>query len=203
MKIVKYLFFVSVATTLISCGGDTAEPILDEKSKNTNNPINMKTESNIEITEETVESQSILYISETSSILPTEIGKKMGEAYGEIMALMGVAKLDMASAPLSITKNYSLIGMSCEFDAAIPVVSLPEELKLEGRIQKGESYEGKVLRTVHVGSYIQLKATYDGMLAYIEANGYERNGYSWEEYVDDPGKVEEGVRRTFIYFPIK
>jgi len=164
---------------------------------------NGKIQSAAEITEETVVSQSILYISETSSIMPTEIGKKMGEAYGEIMALMGLAKLEMASAPLSITKNYSLIGMSCEFDAAIPVVSLPEELKLEGRIQQGETYAGKVIKTVHVGSYIKLKATYDGMMAYIEANGYERNGHSWEEYVDDPGKVEENVRKTVIYFPIK
>lgn len=164
---------------------------------------NGKIQSGVEITEETVGSKSILFISESSSIIPSQISKKMGEAYGEIMALIGIAKLEMASAPIAITKNYSLLGMSCEFDAALPVVNLPEELILDGRIQKGETYAGKVLKTVHVGSYIKLKATYDGMLAYIEANDYERNGYSWEEYVDDPGEVEDDLRRTFIYFPIK
>lgn len=164
---------------------------------------NMKTEPSVEVTEETVESKSILYISESSSLMPDAIGAKMGAAYGEIMALMGIARLDMASAPIAITKKYSLMDMSCEFDAAIPVENLPEDLILDGRIQKGETYSGKTLKTVHVGSYIKLKATYDGMLAYIEANGYERNGDSWEEYVDDPGEVEENVRRTFIYFPIK
>jgi effector-binding domain-containing protein len=164
---------------------------------------NMKTEPSIEISEETVESKSILYIAESSSLMPDAIGAKMGAAYGEIMALMGIARLDMASAPIAITKKYSLMDMSCEFDAAIPVKNLPEDLILDGRIEKGETYEGKTLKTVHLGSYIKLKATYDGMLAYIEANGYERNGNSWEEYVDDPGEVEETVRRTFIYFPIK
>ncbi len=163
----------------------------------------MNAEPTIEVSEENVESKSILYISESSSLMPDAIGAKMGAAYGEIMALISVAQLDMASVPMAITKKYSLEEMSCEFDAAIPVVNLPEDLTLDGRIEKGESYAGKVLKTVHVGSYIKLKATYDGMLAYIKAKGYEINGNSWEEYVDDPGEVEEAERRTFIYFPVK
>lgn len=164
---------------------------------------NMKSEPSIEISEEMVESKTILYISESSSLMPDEIGAKMGAAYGELMALMGIAKLEMASAPIAITKKYSLEEMVCDFDAALPIVNLPEELKLDGRIEKGETYAGKALKTVHMGSYLKLKATYDGMLAYIEANGYEINGNSWEEYVDDPGTVEEDVRRTLIYFPVK
>lgn len=163
----------------------------------------MNAEPTIEVSEETVESKSILYISESSSIMPDEIGAKMGAAYGEIMALMSVAQLDMASSPIAITKKYSLEEMNCEFDAAIPVAILPEDLALDGRIKKGETYAGKALKTVHVGSYIKLKATYDGMLAYIKAKGYEINGNSWEEYVDDPGEVEEAERRTIIYFPVK
>ena len=197
MKIIKYILIVYLFITLFSCGGESPELVVDKET------IEMKVESTIAITEEAVESQSILYISETSSIMPTEIAKKMGEAYGEIMSLIGIAKLEMASAPLSITKNYSLLGMSCDFDVAIPVVNLSEELILDGRIQKGETYAGKVIKSTHVGSSLKLKETYDGMLAYIEANDFERNGYSWEEYVDDPQDVEEDVRRIFIYFPIK
>ena len=163
----------------------------------------MNAEPSIEVSEETVERKSILYISESSSIMPDVIGEKMGAAYGEIMALMGVARLDMASAPMAITKKYSLEEMTCEFDAAIPVANLPEDLILDGRIEKGETYAGKALKTVHVGSYIKLKATYDGMLAYIKAKGYEINGNSWEEYIDDPAEVAEAERRTLIYFPVK
>ena len=37
----------------------------------------------------------------------------------------------------------------------------------------------------------------------LEANGYEINGDSWEEYVDDPTTVAAEEVRTFIYFPIK
>ncbi len=164
---------------------------------------NMKSESSIEISEETVESKSILFISESSSLMPDAIGAKMDAAYGELMALMGIAKLEMASAPIAIAKKYSLEEMVYDFDAALPIVELPEELELDGRIQKGETYAGKVLKTVHIGSYVKFKATYDAIIAHIEANGYEINGNSWEEYIDDPGEVEEDVRRTIIYFPIK
>ena len=163
----------------------------------------MDTRDNNTITEVVVESKSILFISEKSSLKVAEIGAKMGAAYGELMALMSIAQLDMASAPISITKKFSLAEMTCEFDAAIPVVALPEDLKLSGRIQKGNSYGGKALKMLHKGSFLTIKSSYDKFFSYIKKNGYETNGNSWEEYVDDPAKVAEEERRTFIYFPIK
>jgi len=163
---------------------------------------NMST-SSLDITEQVVESNSILYISENSSLLPNEIGAKMRAAYGELMSLAGLAKLEMTSAPISITHKFSMEEMLCEFDAAIVINDIPEELELSGRIQKGETYAGKVLRTVHIGAYAKLKTTYDAILAHIAKNGYEINGSSWEEYVDDPTKVAEKELKTFIYFPVK
>ena len=163
----------------------------------------METKPSIEVTEETVESKSMLFISESSSLIPDTMSAKMGAAYGEMMALISVAGLEMSSAPIAITKKFSLEEMMCEFDAALIVADIPEGLGLSGRIQKGDTYAGKALKTVHVGSYMTLKSTYDAFLAYIEANGYEVNGNSWEEYVDDPTTVAEAERRTFIYFPVK
>jgi len=164
---------------------------------------NMETKVNTEITEEMVESKQILYVSESSSLMPDAIGAKMGAAFGELMALMSIGKIEMASAPISITKKYDLVEMTCEFDAAIPVIEIPEGLELSGRIEKGESYSGKALKIIHTGSFLTLKATYDKMLAYIDANGYQKNGNSWEEYIDDPAAVAEEDRRIFIYFPIQ
>ena len=119
------------------------------------------------------------------------------------MALMGVAKLEKAAAPRAITTKYSMEEMVCDFNPAIPVVEIPQELELSGRIQKGASYAGKALKTVHTGNYMNLKVTYDAMLKHIEEKGYEINGNSWEEYIDNPEEVEEENRRTNIYFPVK
>ena len=158
--------------------------------------------STIDVSEELVESKTILYISESSSLMPSEMGMKLGNAFGEIIALMGLAKIEMVSPPMSITTLFSMEEMKCDFNAAI-VAEVPEGLELSGRIEQGKTYAGKALKTTHIGSYITLKSTYDGMLAYIKANGYEINGNSWEEYIDDPTVVSEEELRTNIYFPVK
>jgi len=157
----------------------------------------------IEVTEEMVEGHPILFISESSSLMPNEIGEKIGAAYGELMSLIGIAKLEMVGMPISITKSFSMEKMLCEFNPAIRVSELPEDLELSGRIEKGESYSGKALKIVHVGSYETLKSTYDNIIAYITEKGIETNGDSWEEYVDDPTTVAPEEMRTFIYFPVK
>jgi len=198
----KLVIYIAVsAFCFYGCGLSEEEvEILDEVEEVIDNTL---TESTIEVSEETVISQSMLYISESSSLMPDDISAKMGGAYGELMALAGIAKLEMISPPIAITRKFSLSEMNCEFDAALIVADIPDALDLDGRIQKGETYAGKVLKTVHIGSYLTLKSTYDTMLAYIEANGYEKNGFSWEEYIDDPEEVAEEERRTNIYFPIK
>jgi GyrI-like small molecule binding domain len=157
----------------------------------------------VEITEEIIEGHPILFIAESSSIMPDVIGEKIGAAFGELMSLIGIAKLEMVGMPISITKGYSLADMTCEFSPAIRLAELPENLELSGRIEKGESYSGKALKIVHTGSYETLKSTYDAIIAHIENNGIERNGDSFEEYVDDPTTVASEEVRTFIFFPIK
>jgi hypothetical protein len=156
----------------------------------------------IDVTEELVASKTMLYISESSSLMPSEIRMKLSGAFGEIMALMGVAKIEMTSAPRSITTRFSIQEMKCDFNAAI-LAELPKGMELYGRIKQGETYAGKALKTMHLGPSTKLKATYDRMFAYIKANGYQINGDSWEEYIDDPTVVSIDELRTNIYFPVK
>ncbi len=157
----------------------------------------------IQVFEETVDSKSILYISESSPIMSSAIGIKMGTAFGEILSLVGLSQLEMIGVPMSITRKFSIEEMKVDFDPAIAVREIPAGLELSGRIQKGETYSGKALKTVHVGSYDKLKSTYDAFIAHINQNGYEINGDSWEEYIDDPTKVSSEEVRTNIYFPVK
>ena len=163
----------------------------------------MKSTPKLDIAEAEVEIIPVLYVSEVSSLNSEEIGGKIGAAYGEIMSLVGIAKLEMAGAPLSITTKFSMEEMMIEFNPAIPVVEIPEGLELSGRIQQGETYAGKVLKTTHTGSYENLHSTYEAIMAHIKENGYEINGDSWEQYIDDPTEVKEEELRTIIYFPIK
>jgi effector-binding domain-containing protein len=202
MKIVKYVFLVSISIAIFSCGQEASGPVIEEELVAVQDPVDTALEPKMEVSEEMVESKSILFIPESSSLIPAEVKTKIETALGEIMALMSVAQIEMTEAPMSITKKFSLAEMMSEFDVAI-VAELPEGMEVFGRIEKGETYAGKALKTVHVGSPFKLKATYDGLIAYIKDNGYEINGNSWEVYIDDPTKVAEDIRRINIYFPVK
>jgi effector-binding domain-containing protein len=190
MKKLPVIFFLLVLT---SCGGDT---------ETVENPTKEVVENNIEITQENVESKSILYIQESSNLDEDSIGLKLGEAYGEIMALIGVSKLEMNGSPLAITTDFSMENMFWAFNAAIPV-NYPEGFEVMGRIKAGKTYAGNVVKGVHVGSYTESMKTYDAIEKYIKDNTLEVNGETWEEYVDDPTQVAPEKVRTFIYFPIK
>lgn len=200
MKKKLSIFLFAIMLCILACAPSDDKKI---NAEGLEDEIIAETKPSLEVTEEIVESKPMLFISESSSLIPDIISAKMGAAYGEMMALIGVAGLEMTSAPIAITKKFSLEEMMCEFDAALIVANLPDELGLDGRINKGETYGGKALKTVHIGSYLTLKSTYDSFIAYIEANGYEINGNSWEEYIDDPMEVSESERRTNIYFPVK
>ncbi len=160
------------------------------------------TGSPIAITEEQVERKTILYIKEGASLTEDSIALKLGEAYGEIMAFIGVNKLSVTDVPMTITTEFSLQKMYWAFNAAIPV-ELSEEIELFGRIKLGETYEGKVVKGVHVGPHANSMITYNAIEQYMKRHNLEENGMPFEEFVDDPGVVAEDKMRTFIYFPIK
>jgi effector-binding domain-containing protein len=178
-------------------------PSLEEGLENLKNILeSIPTKIPVEITELEVEGKSILYIEESSTFNGDTIKNKIGAAYGEIMALMSVAKIEITSPPLSITNKFSLSEMVWVFDCAI-VGELPEGTEVTGRIKSGKSYAGKAVKGVHIGSYEQSILTYRAIEKYMEENNLEQNGRSWEEYIDDPTIVAPEELRTNIYFPIK
>ncbi|MDF1672112.1 MAG: GyrI-like domain-containing protein [Vicingaceae bacterium] len=183
----KQLTIIFSLLLLISCGNDETEKIV---------------ENNIEISQETVESSPILFINESSSLDSDSIALKLSEAYGEIMALVGVSNLEVKGSPIAITTDLTMEDMYWEFKAAIPV-NYPEGFEVMGRIKTGNTYEGKVVKGVHVGSYEESMNTYSAIEKYIKENELQINGETWEEYIDDPSKVAPEKLRTFIYYPIK
>ena len=202
MKIVKTICFVSILLTICSCGGEDAELVAEKDTLAVEELEPEVMAPKFEVSEEIVEAKPILFIAESSSLMPTEIKTKMEAAFAEIMALMSVAKIEMTAPPMSISTLFSMVEMKCEFNAAI-VAEIPEGMEVSGRIEKGETYAGKVLKTVHVGSLLKLKSTYDALTDYIKGNGYEINGDSWEEFIDDPKNVSQEELRINIYFPVK
>ena len=197
----KKITFALSVLVFIACG-DTEKTNSEEIITDTTTVTEEMEKPAIEITQVEVSATPILYVEEQAKLEDDSIALKLGEAYGEIMAFVGVNKLEMAGAPLALTREFSMEEMFWAFNAAIPV-SVPENIELIGRIKSGETYQGNAVKAIHIGDYSESMATYDAIDKYIKENNLEVNGQPWEEYVDDPTKVSIEELRTFIYFPIK
>ena len=53
-----------------------------------------------------------------------------------------------------------------------------------------------------VWPYDQLKATWEGIMGWVQAEGLTPSGAPWEVYVDDPANVDASKLRTEIYVPV-
>jgi effector-binding domain-containing protein len=155
----------------------------------------------IEIEHVAVEASEIAYLPTTASRQPGAVSEALGDAYFDVLNFMDKHQLQLAGAPMLITRSYS--GAELRFDAAIPVRrvtdSTPED---SASVKLGMSYAGQVIRVKHVGSYRALSRTHQKIGAYLAALGIERNGDAWESYVSDPTRVSEAELVTYVYYPI-
>ena len=158
--------------------------------------------SGLEIEAASVQPVTVAYVSASSAKSDAAIAAAIARAYGEVGAFMKAQKLDQAGAPITIDTGSSDTGYL--FDAAIPVAGAPARpVPSDSRVQLRQTYGGKVLKVALRGSYSQIPATYDKVVAYIAAHGIETNGNPWDEFANDPTTVKESEVLTNIYFPIK
>lgn len=139
----------------------------------------------------------ILLVGETTA--PDGISKGYIDAYTRIGKFMAKNKLKQSGAPFGI--EGAMTPSSYGFDAGIPV-DRGDSVGTDG-VKVDKSYAGKALKTVHVGSYQNLSATRDKLLAFAAAHGYARSGALFYSFVDDPGRVPEAAVRTYVYAPVE
>jgi effector-binding domain-containing protein len=149
----------------------------------------------LEIERLQVAAQNILYISTRSSQDPADIVEAMAQAYARISDFMHSAGITRSAPPMAITRAWREGGY--EFDAAIPVVTIPDDLPID--IQAGQSPSGPAVRAVHRGGYDQLMPTYEKLAAYLSAHGLDQGSVSWEHYISDAQTTEPPDRVTHVY----
>jgi effector-binding domain-containing protein len=155
--------------------------------------------SQLQIERMDVGGQDILYVGVATSQDPADIVEAMAQAYAHISDFMFQAGIERSAPPVAITRAWVEGGY--EFDAAIPVQAIPEELP-EG-IVAGRSPSGTALRAVHRGAYDQILPTYEKLAAYMAAHGLEQRGVSWEQYMSDPATTVEAERETHVYIMLE
>jgi effector-binding domain-containing protein len=149
-----------------------------------------------------VQPVTVAFIPATSARDEQAFAAAIGGAYGQVGLFMTKNGIKQASAPITICNKLDESGY--QFDAAIPVDRAPDkEVAADFPVQVKQTYGGKALKVVHKGAYHGLEATYNQLLAWTAAHGYESAGSPWDEYVSDPGNTTEADLVTNIYMPVK
>jgi effector-binding domain-containing protein len=78
-----------------------------------------------------------------------------------------------------------------------------QELKGEGEVLAGEIPGGKAAVCLHVGPYDQLRAAYEALQKWMEANGYTSSGVAYEFYRNDPQSTPAAELQTQVVFPLR
>ena len=154
----------------------------------------------ITITEEQAEPIKYLGITESINMEDgADVGEKMGQLFGELMAYVTSHKVEMAGMPLTVYPKIDETGFDME--CALPV---KEAIEVEGdRITYKEFSGGKVVKGVHMGDYHQLESSHNEVNEYISNNALNVSGAPWEIYVTDPGEVTDTSQWvTHIFYPV-
>ena len=140
------------------------------------------------------------YLAIRSKIRMEEISARLGEYYGEMMALIRQSGDEVAGMPF--TRYYSMVidGM-VDMEACIPV---NRDYKTSGRIQFRKQPSFRALTAKHFGPYSSLPTTYNAMMAYMNEKGTIPTGIAMEIYSNDPASVKDPMKlETLVVYPVK
>jgi effector-binding domain-containing protein len=128
---------------------------------------------------------------------------KIGEVHGELLHLVSAYLESKGVQPAGppFGRFFDYTKEHVDMEAGFPVVS---PLDGEGRVQTGELPAGKVAVTWHVGPYTTLSKAYAAMSAWMDEQGLESAGASWEVYWTDPAtESDSSTWRTEIVWPVR
>jgi effector-binding domain-containing protein len=141
----------------------------------------------------------ILLVNEATTLNSNAIADAYMDGFAKIAKFIAKNKLHQAGAPLGI--DAKMTSSTYEFEAGIPV-DRGNGTGADG-VRVAQSYAGKALKTINVGSYDGLQKTNEKLLAYIAVHGQTQNGAIFSSFVDDPGRVPIDTLRTEVYAPIE
>jgi effector-binding domain-containing protein len=153
----------------------------------------------VAISEENVSPVPYVGISTTMSPQdPVAIGAQMAKSYGELMTALSKAKVAVTGYPFALYPSFSETSM--EMVCSLPVAA---DAKVP-RYTVMQSYGGKAVKGVHVGSYNNLENTHEQLNQYIGMKNMEIAGAPWEVYVTDPAMEKDTAKWiTEVYYPVK
>lgn len=140
------------------------------------------------------------YYSMTDSVTREEIETATQKMMGALMAFTASKGVEVTGAPFTIYHTWD--GKTTKMECGVPVADNSVNGS-DAEINNGNTYAGKALKTVMLGSYENGEEPHNAIGDYAEANGVEIIGAPWEVYLVGPATEEDPTKWvTEIYYPI-
>lgn len=127
-----------------------------------------------------------------------QISQTLGRAYGEIARYLGEHDQHPVGPPYVAYYNMDMNDL--EIDVGMPVAGT---LPTHGEIQARELPAGHYATHIYRGAYDGIGDGYQKLSEWIEEQGYEATGVSYEYYLNDPQTTPPQELLTEIRFPLK
>lgn len=143
--------------------------------------------------------QKVLLIK--GSAKEAEIGKVLGEIYGQIGKVIGENGLKMAGAPMAFYDDPH--DGTYTFEAGIPVDKKPSK-SLPANVMYREVAESAAAIAHFAGPYEKTAAAYPALQELMAKEGKNIAGKPMESYISDPMEAKTPMDiKTDIYWPVK
>jgi effector-binding domain-containing protein len=125
-----------------------------------------------------------------------DLPQVFGEGYGAIAQYLGELGEQPIGPPFAAYYNMDMDNLDVElgFPVARPLPGKDE-------IKAGEIPGGRVATCMYVGPYSEMEPVYTALFKWMEDNGYQGTGVSYELYLNDPRETPPA--QTQIIFPLK
>jgi effector-binding domain-containing protein len=125
-----------------------------------------------------------------------DLPQVFGEGYGKIAQYLDELGEQPIGPPFAAYYNMDMDNLDVEF-------GFPVARPLPGRteIKAGEIPGSRVATCLHIGPYSEMEPAYTALTKWMEDNGYEGTGVSYELYLNDPHETPPA--QTQIIFPLK
>jgi effector-binding domain-containing protein/carbon monoxide dehydrogenase subunit G len=134
---------------------------------------------------------------------PEEMLASMASAYLALDTYLQLNEIEPIGMPRIITHEWNEEESLWTFDAVYPIP--PDSFVERGvnGIDRGRSYSGPALEVVLEGADWETSVlTYEKVALYMQLQGYEEAGDSWEAYESDPITTPPEELVTHIVFPV-
>lgn len=127
-----------------------------------------------------------------------DLSQVLGESYGKLAGYLNEIGEAPAGAPFVAYYNMDMANLDLE-------IGLPVARPVVGRddIQATEIPGGPLARCLYVGPYDGIASAYDALGQWMQEQGYEPAGVSYEHYLNDPAETPPAELQTRIDLPLK